>query len=157
MVGKGRTVRARVAETTRDPSAAEETFAGVDADTMWGMVMGGSPASDLAVYRQPTFEAAYRRALSEGFAQGPAGYARDTVLAMGRWSFDLAKITVPVDVWYGEQDTTHSPDNGTMLTARIPDARRHVVPGIGGASAVDPRRADPPLPSQALRMISVVP
>lgn len=79
------------------------------------------------------FEAAYRRALGEGFAQGPAGYARDTVLAMGRWPFDLAMINVPVDIWYGEQDSSHSPDNGATLTARIPDVRRHVVPGIGGA------------------------
>ncbi|MGH3927426.1 MAG: alpha/beta fold hydrolase, partial [Pseudonocardiaceae bacterium] len=100
---------------------------------MWNMVMGASPASDLAVYQKPTFEAAYRRALAEGFAQGPAGYARDTVLAMGRWPFDLAKITVPVDVWSGEQDTSHSPDHGTTLAARLPNARRHVVPGIGGA------------------------
>lgn len=57
----------------------------------------------------------------------------NTVLAMGRWPFALDEIAVPVDIWYGEQDTGHSPDNGALLAARVPGARRHVVPGNGGA------------------------
>ncbi|WP_437092948.1 alpha/beta fold hydrolase [Streptomyces sp. enrichment culture] len=126
-------VRGLVERAVSDPAGAEEFFAGFGADAMWDMVMGGSPECDLAVYRAPDFTAAYRRALEEGFAQGAAGYARDTVLAMGRWPFALAGITVPVDLWYGERDTGHSPDNGAFLAARIPGARRHVVPGTGGA------------------------
>ncbi|MFJ8541896.1 alpha/beta fold hydrolase [Streptomyces sp. NPDC093586] len=127
-------LRALTERAVRDPAAAEEFFAGFDADAMWDLVMGGSPDCDLAVYRDPDFEAAYRRALTEGFAQGAAaGYARDTVLAMGRWPFDLRRITVPVDIWYGEQDESHSPDKGALLATRLPDARRHLVPGIGGA------------------------
>ena len=97
------------------------------------MVIESSPASDLAVYRDPVFERAYRGSLREAFALGPAGYARDTVLALGRWPFDLASIDVPVDLWYGDQDTGHSPDQGEWLAARIPGAVRHLVPGIGGA------------------------
>jgi pimeloyl-ACP methyl ester carboxylesterase len=85
------------------------------------------------LHQDAVFEAAYGQALDEGFAQGPVGYARDTVLAMGRWPFNLAMINVPVDIWYGEQDNGCSPDNGAMLAARIPGARRHVAPGIGGA------------------------
>ncbi|MFG3548481.1 alpha/beta fold hydrolase [Streptomyces sp. NPDC047725] len=127
-------LRALTDRAVREPSAAEEFFASFDADAMWDLVMAGSPACDLAVYRDPDFTTAYRRALAEGFARGAAaGYARDTVLAMGRWPFDLRRITVPVDIWYGDQDTTHSPDRGTLLTTRLPDARRHVVPGAGGA------------------------
>ncbi|MFD0904098.1 alpha/beta fold hydrolase [Actinomadura sediminis] len=125
----------RLVETVAsDPAAAEARFAGFDADAMWDMVMGGSPECDLAVYTEPGFARAYRRALEEGFAQGAAaGYARDTVLAMGRWPFALKDIAVPVDLWYGERDTSHSPDNGAFLADRIPGAHRHVVPEIGGA------------------------
>ncbi|MDA8372623.1 MAG: alpha/beta hydrolase [Nocardiopsaceae bacterium] len=115
------------------PDRAEKIFAGFTAEAMRDMVMGGSAQSDLAVYEDPAFAAAYRQALDEGFAQGPAGYARDTVLAMGRWAFDPAKIAVPVDIWYGEDDTSHSPDNGATLATRIPGSVRHVVQGIGGA------------------------
>nr|WP_211243108.1 alpha/beta hydrolase [Rhodococcus oryzae] len=126
-------LRGLVDLTASDPDEAERFFATLDADTMWQMVIDSSPASDLAVYRDPTFECLYRRSLREAFAPGPAGYARDTVLAMGRWPFDLTTITVPVDFWYGEQDTSHSPDLGSSLADRIPGARHHIVPGIGGA------------------------
>ncbi|NHI10028.1 alpha/beta hydrolase fold protein [Streptomyces sp. KO7888] len=127
-------LRALTERAVHDPSGAEEFFAGFDAERMWDMVMDGSPDCDLAVYRDPGFSAAYRRALAEGFARGAAaGYARDTVLAMGRWPFALGSLALPVDIWYGEHDTAHSPDNGALLASRIPGARRRVVPGIGGA------------------------
>ncbi|WP_228714125.1 MULTISPECIES: alpha/beta fold hydrolase [Prauserella] len=104
-----------------------------DAEAMWRLVTDGSGDADLAVYLSPTFETAYRRALAKAFGQGSAGYARDTVLAMGHWPFDLARVTVDIHLWHGEQDGSHSPDNGATLAERIPTARRHVVPGIGGA------------------------
>lgn len=119
--------------TASDPDAAERLFATFDADALWQMVIDSSPASDLAVYRDPAFERSYRGSMLEAFAPGPAGYARDTVLAMGNWTFDLATIRVPVDLWYGDQDTSHSPDHGESLAARIPGAVRHLLPGIGGA------------------------
>ncbi|MFC9623720.1 alpha/beta fold hydrolase [Streptomyces sp. NPDC056930] len=116
-----------------DPAAAEQVFAGFTPQAMWDMVMSGSPECDLAVYRQPAFAAAYRRALDEAFAQGADGYARDTVLAMGHWGIELSDIAVPVDLWYGEKDTGHSPDQGAELASRIPGAVRHPVPEAGGA------------------------
>lgn len=123
-----------VERVATDPGGAEEFFAGFSPDAMWELVRGGSPPCDLAVYEDSTFADGYRRALREGFAQGAgAGYARDTVLAMGRWPFSLAKISVPVDLWYGERDTSHSPDNGAFLATRIPTARRRLVPEAGGA------------------------
>ncbi|GAA0420485.1 alpha/beta hydrolase [Streptomyces luteireticuli] len=116
-----------------DPAAAEEVFAGFSPGAMWDLVMAGSPACDVAVYSREPFASAYRTALDEAFAQGPAGYARDTVLAMGRWGIDLASITTPVALWYGAEDTAHSPDQGAGLASRIPGAVRHVVPGAGGS------------------------
>ncbi len=127
-------VRELVERVAADPAGAEEFFAGFDAEAMRAMVMSASVACDRAVYQEPCFADAYRRSLEEGFAQGAAaGYARDTVLAMGRWPFALPDITVPVDIWYGEHDTGHSPDQGHRLAARIPGARHHVVPEAGGS------------------------
>ena len=116
-----------------DPDGAAAVLRRFDADAMWDLVVTGAPPSDRAVYCTPDFERAYRTALREGFGQGPEGYVRDTLLAMSRWPIRLAHIGIPVDVWYGEEDTSHSPDNGVTLTRRIPGAHRHVVPGIGGA------------------------
>ncbi|MEU9114726.1 alpha/beta hydrolase [Streptomyces sp. NPDC048483] len=128
-------LRRLVALAVSDPDAAEQLFARFTAQAMWAMamVMAGSPDCDLAVHEEPTFAAACRHALDEAFAPGPQGYARDTVLAMGRWDIDLSAIRVPVDLWYGEEDATHSPGQGAGLTERIPGAVRHLVPGIGGA------------------------
>jgi pimeloyl-ACP methyl ester carboxylesterase len=116
-----------------DPDGATAVLRRFDADAMWDLVLTGAPPCDRAVYRTSSFEQAYRTALQEGFAQGPEGYVRDTLLAMSRWPIPLAHIGIPVDVWYGEEDASHSPDHGATLTGRIPGAHRHVVPGIGGA------------------------
>jgi len=126
-------LRGLVERAADDPAGAEAFFAGFRAEAMWRMVMGGSPACDRAVYQDDGFAAAYRRSLDEGFVQGAAGYARDTVLAMRRWPFALDEIAVPVDIWYGEEDSSHSPDHGAWLATRVPGARHHVVPGAGGS------------------------
>ncbi|GAA3142516.1 hypothetical protein GCM10010466_36840 [Planomonospora alba] len=129
-------VRGMVEAVVDDPAAAEASFAGFgDPETMWEIAVAGSSDADREVYLQPPFERAYRRAMAEAFSQGPAGYARDTVLATGRWPFDPAGITVPVDLWYGSQDASpvHSPDFGATLAGRIPTARHHVVPDAGAS------------------------
>ncbi|SHF79568.1 Pimeloyl-ACP methyl ester carboxylesterase [Streptoalloteichus hindustanus] len=129
-------VRDLVALATTDPARAEEVFADFGSvETLWEIAVERSSGTDGAVYRQPAFASAFRRALTEAFARGPAGYARDTVLVMAPWPFDPAEITVPVDLWYGGRDTSpvHSPDLGATLAGRLPDARRHVVPEAGGS------------------------
>ncbi|MFY0568010.1 alpha/beta fold hydrolase [Archangium lansingense] len=129
-------VRKLVDSVAADPAGAEAFFRGFgSADAMWDMILVMSGDVDRKVYTVPAFAQAYRRALTEAFAQGSAGYARDTVLAMGAWPFDPASITVPVDLWYGAQDTSpvHSPDFGASLVRRIPTSHRHVLPEAGGS------------------------
>ncbi|MFF9105172.1 alpha/beta fold hydrolase [Streptomyces rubrogriseus] len=106
-----------------------------DADVLWDAVAGTGHGADRLAFADSAFDRNYRRALADGFSQGPGGYARETVLAMSRWPFDPAATSVPVDIWYGEQDTNpfHSPDLGASLAHRIPTARRFVVPAVGGA------------------------
>jgi pimeloyl-ACP methyl ester carboxylesterase len=117
-----------------DPSAAEAMFRGMTPAMLVEMV-DGSPEVDLAVYRHPAFAAAFAAAVHEAFVRGPDGFARDTLLAMQRWPFDLAAIRVPVHLWYGGLDTSpfHSPDHGATLARRIPGATRTVIEGSAGA------------------------
>ncbi|GAA0239009.1 alpha/beta hydrolase [Cryptosporangium japonicum] len=115
---------------------AREAFAGVaNPDTMIEMVLSMSSDADRAIYTEPSFAAAYRRALTEAFVQGTDGYVTDTLLSMTRWPFDPAEIRVPVTLWYGARDTSpvHSPDFGASLARRIPGAARHLLPDEGGA------------------------
>ncbi|PZG21694.1 alpha/beta hydrolase [Spongiactinospora gelatinilytica] len=116
-----------------DPAAAERSFQAITPAALWDMIVPNAPAVDRAVYESPEFARAFRAAMAEAFGQGPGGYARDTLLAMSRWPYDLGAIQIPVDLWYGEHDIGHSPDQGRTLAARIPGARHHLVPDAGGA------------------------
>jgi pimeloyl-ACP methyl ester carboxylesterase/adenylate kinase family enzyme len=128
-------VRALVERAGADPAGSEALFAAMTPERFHAMVVGMCPEGDRALYLAPDFDAAFRQAIDEAFAQGAEGYARDTLLAMSRWPFDPARVAVPVDLWYGALDTSpvHSPDHGAALAARLPAARRHVVPDAGGA------------------------
>jgi pimeloyl-ACP methyl ester carboxylesterase len=129
-------VRRLVDHVATDPAGAEALFREFgNASVLWDLILGMSKDIDRKVYTAPAFQRAFRRAMDEAFVQGPDGYARDTVLAMTPWPFDLSAITVPVDLWYGEQDTStvHSPDLGASLARRLPTAHRHVLGDAGGA------------------------
>jgi pimeloyl-ACP methyl ester carboxylesterase len=129
-------VKAMVDAVHADVDSAMASLARVgSAGALWELIMAVSPEVDRVVYTAHVFRQAWRRAMQEAFVQGPAGYARDTVLTMSRWPFDPADICVPVDLWYGQHETSpvHSPDLGSFLAERIPPAHRHVVPHAAGA------------------------
>lgn len=129
-------VRRLVDLVAADPERAETEFAEFgSAQTLWRLSIDGSPEVDRAIYRQPRFAKAFRRALDAGFAQGSAGYARDTVLHFARWPFRVEELGSRVHLWYGGRDRnpTHSPDHGATFAARMPDAIRHYLPDAGGA------------------------
>ena len=125
-----------IALAEANPAAAEVQFRGMMTPaSLEEMLRTMSPQVDLAVYLDPAFAAAFATAVDEGFAQGPEGYARDTLLVMQRWPFDPAHIRQPVQLWYGSADASpfHSPDLGASLGHRIPGAKRTVVEGAGGS------------------------
>lgn len=128
-------LQALVDRVAAEPDAAELALRELDSGALWRMIVDGSTSEDRRVYLQPAFARAFRRALDEGFSRGSAGYARDTVLTMSRWPFDLASIAIPVELWYGGRDASsvHSPDLGESLAGRIPNAHRNLVPEAGGS------------------------
>ncbi|HEY4180187.1 MAG TPA: alpha/beta hydrolase [Kofleriaceae bacterium] len=127
-------IQQHIALAHTDPLSLEAMFRGMNAAMMISMI-DASPAVDLAVYKEPTFVAAFASAVNEGLARGSDGLARDARLAMSPWPFDPSAIGVPVHLWYGSVDTSpfHSPDHGASLARRIPNAARTVIEGSGGA------------------------
>lgn len=124
----------RFAESLSDAGAdAAEQLRGFDARRMEAMVIGGADRRDRAVYTEPRFRTRYRAALSEGFANGGAGYITDTLIAMSPWDIAWESIEGPVEILVGARDLVHSPDQGAFLAERIPRARRHIVEGAGAA------------------------
>lgn len=106
-------------------------LSGFDAESMLEFVLSASAASDEAVFGSEAFGAVFRRALEEGFAQGGMGYAQDTLIASSPWNIDMP-VPGSIDVWFGADDASHSPDLGVTLARRV-GAQRHVVEGVGGS------------------------
>ncbi len=120
----------------KDPRGFAEYFARIaTSDALWNLIIDMSGTRDREVYAETNFSNLFQRALKEGFAQGPHGYVRDLVISLGPWPFAPEAIDVPVDLWYGRQDTSmvHSPDFGTTLASRFPNAV-HVVDDNEGGS-----------------------
>lgn len=115
------------------PEEATAILAGFSARAMEEMVMSGSAPEDAAFYGREPFLSLYRRSLEEGFNNGGAGYVRDTLIATRTWDLDLDAITCPVQVLFGADDLTRSPDHGETLAGRIPGATRKAFPDAGGA------------------------
>lgn len=125
-----------VRRAATDPAALETEIATTaTAEWLWQMIEDMSGPADRAFHAAPDFAPRYRAALAAGFAQGAAGYARDTVLALAPWPFRVEDIAGPVHLWYGLSDTSpvHSPDFGATLAARLARPARHTVAGEGSA------------------------
>ncbi|MDH6194862.1 pimeloyl-ACP methyl ester carboxylesterase [Mycobacterium frederiksbergense] len=116
-----------------DPDGAMQDLSGYNATTLFDMIMTDYPPSDGVVYDRPGFRAMLRAALADGFVQGAAGYARDTVLATSPWPEHLMSPGIEVHLIFGSDDTVHSPDLGATLAGRIRGATRTVITGVGGA------------------------
>lgn len=67
----------------------------------------------------------------EGYRQGWQGVARDDIIIMQDWEFDIADIKVRVDIWHGEQDRNVPVVSGEYLRDRIPHNRATFLPGEG--------------------------
>jgi pimeloyl-ACP methyl ester carboxylesterase len=131
-------VAGMVRAVREDPAGFERSFSQMATpEGLWQLILGMGSQRDQAIYASETFAEAFRRALQEGLAQGPQGYARDLVNALGPWPLALEQITVPVDLWYGALDSTvhsvRSPDFGATLAERLPHASHTVDPQEGGS------------------------
>lgn len=70
----------------------------------------------------------------ESLRQGQQGWARDNVVRVGTWAFDLGAIRCPVLIWYGEADHT---EPGEWLRQRMPTATLRVAPDQGHFSVFE--------------------
>lgn len=99
--------------------------ASANADWLRTMIMTMSSEVDRRIYGDEPFASAYRRCLEEGFSKGAEGYSNDLLNTWSPWPFQLEDLRVPVDLWYGKQDTSpvHSPDFGATMISRLHDGR----------------------------------
>jgi pimeloyl-ACP methyl ester carboxylesterase len=70
-------------------------------------------------------------ALVEAVSAGLAGVERDLAAQVEPSGLDLASVTAPVHLWYGEEDEVAPPAFAHWYAAHLPNARVHLVPDAG--------------------------
>ncbi len=66
------------------------------------------------------------------------GYARDNLAWGGDWDLDLAAVSSPTWLWYGDEDRLVPTDHGRWLHERIAHSSLVIRPGCGHGRAVFP-------------------
>jgi pimeloyl-ACP methyl ester carboxylesterase len=92
---------------------------------------------DGELLRDPRVAAAFADTMREGLRQGTRGYAWDNVSWTGEWDIDLNAVASPVLLWYGSEDTSVPPAEGTWLSQHLPRARLVLRDGEGHLGICD--------------------
>jgi pimeloyl-ACP methyl ester carboxylesterase len=87
---------------------------------------------DVEILADPSFGPLFNASLREGLRNGAAGCGWDNVAWVGHWDIDLAAISCPVNLWYGEED--HGPARpalGQWLHEHLPTSELTLRHGEG--------------------------
>lgn len=71
------------------------------------------------------------RSFERSFSPGGAIRQLQAILATGGLEHDIRKITAPTQVIHGMSDPLLKPECGKAITKEIPNAKLHLVPGMG--------------------------
>lgn len=99
-----------------------------DPDRMRSQMVRRLPAADRDLLsRRPEIVDIFSEDAKEAHRQGLAADAQEWKLYVHDWGFDLAYITVPVTLWYGQFDVMVPVAMGEYLAKAVPGSRLHVV------------------------------
>jgi pimeloyl-ACP methyl ester carboxylesterase len=91
---------------------------------------------DKAAFELEARREGFAASLQEGFEFGWRGFFDDDQAMMKEWGFDPTTISVPVAVWFGDQDLMVPRTHGEWLARSLPTASRHFFEGEGHVSLV---------------------
>lgn len=91
---------------------------------------------DRVIFNQEHIRLAFQASLREMMRTGTRGMAWDAALTARSWGFALQDVAVPVEVWYGGQDTNAPPQMGKYLSEQIPRSTVHYEPEEGHFSLI---------------------
>jgi pimeloyl-ACP methyl ester carboxylesterase len=100
-------------------------------DTTLRMLDRTPEPADQPILTDPVIRSMYVASNLEGARQGQTGLISDWVAEALPWGFQLADISVPVDLWVGEQDPARAPLDAPELARRIPVCSVHSDPDAG--------------------------
>lgn len=112
-------LKLRVRAERRDPEKAIDDMAAL------------MSLADAKLMLRPEFHAGIRRRVYEATRNGTRGWAREIKVLVAPWGFDPAEITVPVHLWYWEDDPAVPQQMGRYFESKIPNTIPHFLPGGG--------------------------
>nr|WP_051945840.1 alpha/beta hydrolase [Streptacidiphilus rugosus] len=80
------------------------------------------PPADRNVIADAGVRSTLARNFAEALSNGAGGWIDDLLAFLQPWGFDPADITVPVDLWHGEDDVYSPVEHTLWLAGRIPGA-----------------------------------
>ena len=95
------------------------------------------PEADREKLARPEIVEVIRESTEELLRGGPWGWVDDELAFLRPWGFDVAEITVPVEVRYGAQDVLVPAAHGAWLADHVPGATVVVEQGQGHLSDLD--------------------
>jgi len=113
-----------------------DAFATATKDNVVELFGGLFSDPDKAVFEPEATREDFAASLRQGFEFGWRGFFDDDQAMMKEWGFDPATITVPVSVWFGDQDLMVPRTHGEWLVKNLPTASKHFFAGDGHVSLV---------------------
>ncbi len=92
-------------------------------------------AADRAVMQHEVVQRVLREAVPASFTRGVWGWVDDDLAFVKDWGFDVAEVSVPVEVRYGTTDVLVPAGHGEWLATHVPGAQVQVDDGDGHMGA----------------------
>jgi len=101
-----------------------------------GQSMRSFTEPDRAVLARAEVQQAFVAMVREATRSGGRGPQHDMALIASPWGFRPQDISIPVDLWQGEEDTAASPAMARYLAETIPDGQARYFTGEGHVSLI---------------------
>ena len=108
-----------------------EAFAAATKDNVIELFGGLLSEPDKAAFDTESSRESFAANLRQAFENGWRGFYDDDQAMMKEWGFDPTTITVPVAVWFGDQDLMVPRTHGEWLAKNLPTATKHFFAGEG--------------------------
>lgn len=104
---------------------ARDSFRAVTPETVVELFGGLLSEADKAAWGDGATSEIEARDLRHAFKVDRYGFQDDDQAFMKAWGFDVKDITVPVAIWYGDEDLMVPPTHGQWLVSNIAGAQEH--------------------------------
>jgi len=94
-------------------------------------------SSDAKLMADPVVRARSIRNIPEATRKGARGWTREVKIQLSAWGFELKDISIPVHLWYWQDDQAIPPGMGRYLENELPTTISHFLPGGGHLSIID--------------------